>query len=131
MVVVVKAKKPKPKPPIPSDLEEFQALYGADWLQIVKHPAFIAAAQLLNIRKLKGITNLSDAQIAENGKEILSDLRGHLKHEDDLFTLHAQKDFKPLTEEETQYISPEKAVELDAQIEQWREQQRRQHYGAT
>ncbi len=129
--MVVKKGKPKPKPPVPSDLEEFQALYGAEWLNIVKHPAFIAAAQLLNIRKLKGITTLSDNQIEQNGREILSDLRGHLKHEDDLFSLHAQKDFKTPIEEDGRYISPEEAIEIDAQIEKFREQRKKQHYAAT
>ena len=129
--MAVKAKKAKPKPPIPSDLEEFQALYGAEWLNIVRNPAFIAAAQLLNIRKLKSITTLSDQQIEQNGREILSDLRGHLKHEDDLFTLQDKKDFKTPIEEEVGYLSPEQAVELEDKINQFREQNRKNHYSAT
>ena len=127
----MKAKKPKSKPPVPSDLEEFQALYGAEWLNIVRNPAFIAAAQLLNIRKLKSITNLSDDQIERNGREILSDLRGHLKHEDDLFTLQDQKDFKTPMEEESQYLSPEQAIELESQIEKFRQQNKKEYYSAT
>ena len=129
--MAVKAKKAKPKPPIPSDLEEFQALYGAEWLNIVRNPAFIAAAQLLNIRKLKSITTLSDQQIEQNGREILSDLRGHLKHEDDLFTLQDKKDFKTPIEEEGRYISPEEAIEIDAAIDKFREQRKKTHYAAT
>ncbi len=131
MVVVVKAKKPKPKPPIPSDLEEFQALYGSDWLNIVRNPAFIAAAQLLNIRKLKSITNLSDDQIERSGKEILADLRGHLKHEDDLFTLQDQKDIRTPIEEEMVYLSPEQQVEQEELLSKFRDQRRKQHYAAT
>ncbi len=129
--MVVKAKKPKPKPPIPSDLEEFQALYGADWLNIVRNPAFIAAAQLLNIRKLKGITNLSPEQIKENGCEILANLVGHLKHEDDLFTMQDQKDVRAPIEEEMVYLSPEQQVEQEELLSKFRDQRRKQHYAAT
>ena len=129
--MVVKAKKAKLKPPVPSDLEEFQALYGAEWLNIVRNPAFIAAAQLLNIRKLKGITNLTPDQIEKNGREILSNLVGHLQHEDDLFTIHAQKEIKAPIEDEGRYISPEEAMELDAAIDKFREQRKKTHYAAT
>ncbi len=122
--MAVKAKKPKPKPPIPSDLEEFQALYGADWLNIVRNPAFIAAAQLLNIRKLKGITNLSSEQIKENGCEILANLVGHLKHEDDLFTLQNQRENILPVDEQLQYLSPEEVMEQEALMEKFREQRK-------
>ncbi len=127
----MKAKKPKPKPPIPSDLEEFQALYGADWIRISQSPAFLAASLLLNTRKLKGITNLSPEQIEKNGREILANLVGHLQHEDDLFTLHQQKDFKTPIEEEMVYLSPEQQVEQEELISKFRDQQRKQHYSAT
>lgn len=133
-----KKKEVKPKPqiskeiiPIPSDLEEFQGTYGGDWIQIVRSPAFIAATQLLNIRKLKSITNLSDDQIEKNGREILSDLRGHLQHEDDLFTLHDKREFKFPLEEETEYMSPEQAAEFQQQIEKFREQHKKTYYAAT
>ncbi len=122
--------KPKTPTPIPTDLEEFQSQYGGDWLQITRHPAFIAGTQLLNIRKLKSVTNLSDEQIEKNGREILADLRGHMKHEDDLFTLHNQTDFKLPAEELDEYISPEQAEMLRNQIDRFREKQKESHYHA-
>ena len=126
-----KKREVKPKPPtqIPSDLEEFQATYGGDWLNIIRHPAFIAGTQLLNVRKLKTITTLSDDQIEKNGREILSDLRGHLQHEDDLFTLRTRTDFKLPVEEPDEYLSPEEAAQLEAQIDQFRQRRKEtQHH---
>ena len=126
------AKKRKPLIPtqIPSDLEEFQSQYGGDWLNITRSPAFIAGTQLLNIRKLKSVTNLSDDQIRENGREILADLRGHMKHEDDLFTLHNATDFKLPPEEIDDYISPEEAEMLRGQIDKFREDRKKSQYHA-
>ncbi len=124
-------KRAKPLTPtqIPSDLEEFQSQYGGDWLNITRSPAFIAGTQLLNIRKLKSVTNLSDEQIEKNGREILADLRGHMKHEDDLFSLHNQTDFTLPVEEADEYISPEEAEMLRTQIDKFRENQKKAHYG--
>jgi hypothetical protein len=126
---VKKKKEPKAPVPIPSDLEEFQSQYGNEWLQITRHPAFIAGTQLLNIRKLKEITTLSDDQIERNGREILASLRGHLQHEDDLFTLHSKSEFKLPTDDQEEYLSPEEAAEHEALIERFREKRKRDHYG--
>ncbi len=123
-------KKPLTPTQIPSDLEEFQSQYGGDWLQITRHPAFIAGTQLLNIRKLKSVTNLSDEQIEKNGREILADLRGHMKHEDDLFTLHTQTESALPIEEQDYYISPEEAAQLEAQVEQFRIKRKENQYHA-
>ncbi len=122
--------KPKTPTPIPTDLEEFQSQYGGDWIQITRHPAFIAGTQLLNIRKLKSVTNLSDEQIEKNGREILADLRGHMKHEDDLFTLHTQSETSFPVEEQDYYISPEEAAVLEAQVEQFRIKRKENHHHA-
>lgn len=124
----MKKKTAKPKPPIPTDLEEFQSQYGAEWSQIVRSPAFIAGTQLLNIRKLKSITGISDEQIEKNGREILADLRGHLKHEDDLFSLHTQSEFAMPTEETDEYMSPEQASEMEALVNRFKEQGKKNHY---
>ena len=129
--MVVKKLKPKPKPRVPSDLEEFQALYGSDWAQFVRGPAFIAAMQILNVRKLKSITTLSPEQIEKNGREILSDLVGHLKHEEDLFTLQDQKENKSPIEDEMVYLSPEEQMEQEALIAKFKEQRKRTHYAAN
>jgi hypothetical protein len=128
MVGRMAKKQPKPKTPIPTDLEEFQSQYGGDWLKITQHPAFIAGTQLLNIRKLKSVTSLSDEQIEKNGREILADLRGHMKHEDDLFTLHTQSESAIPVEEQEFYVSPEEAAQLEAQVDKFRENRKKQYY---
>ncbi len=122
--------KSKTPVPIPTDLEEFQSQYGQDWLQIIKHPAFIAGMQFLNVRKLREVTSLSDEQIEKNGREILSSLRGQLKHEDDLFTLHAQTESVIPVEEQDFYISPEEAAQLEAQVDQFKIKRKEAHYHA-
>lgn len=124
-------KTPKQKPPVPSDLEEFQAAYGSEWEQIKRTPAFMSAMQVLNVRKLNYITALSDAQIEGNGKEILADLRGHLKHENDLFTLNDQKETVFPSEEDLVYVSPEEAEEHQKLAEKFAAQRKREHYGAV
>ncbi len=125
-------KKPKSLTPtqIPSDLEEFQSQYGGDWLNITRHPAFIAGTQLLNIRKLKFITGLSDDQIKENGAQILAGLRDHLQLEENLFTLHTATDFKMPVEDVDEYISPEEAEILRSQVDQFRERRKEAHHHA-
>src|SRR3954469_21160811 len=97
---------PKPVAPTtpPSDFEEFQRAYGDEWIRTIKSPAFRAAFQLLNVRKLDAITALSNEQIEKNGREILSDLRGHLQLENDIFGLHEAKDFKFPYEEVEDYF---------------------------
>lgn len=113
----------------PTDFEEFQRAYGDEWLRTIQSPGFRAAMQLLNIRKLESITNLSNEQIEKNGREILSDLKGHLQHENDLLTLHEKRDFKTPFEEEEEYFPPEQIVEIEELKAKLREQQRRAQYG--
>ena len=127
----MKAKKPKTINPIPADLDEFQVQYGAEWLSITKSPAFLAGMQLLNVRKLKGLTALTDEQIEKNGREILSDLRGHLQHEEDLLTLHDKREFRFPVEEETEYLSPEAAAEMERTRDNLIQEQRKRRYHAT
>ncbi len=121
----------KPKPPIPSDVEEFQAQYGPDWVQIIRNPAFVAAMQLLNIRKLKTLTNLSAMEIEKNGRELLSNLVGQLQHEDDLFTLHAKTEGEFPAEEDLVYMSPEEAEEHQKLAAKFAEDRKKKHYGVT
>ncbi len=130
MVGRMAKKKSKPLTPtqIPSDLEEFQSQYGQDWLNIKRHPAFIAGTQLLNIRVLKEITNLSDDEISKNGGLILARLIGQLKHEDDLFSLDSMTDFKMPVEDVDEYISPEEAEILRSKVDEFREQRKKNHY---
>jgi len=132
MVGRMAKKQSKPKTPaqVPTDLEEFQAQYGGDWLKITQHPAFMAGMQLLNVRKFKGITFLSNEEIDKHSREILSNLIGHLKHEEDLFTLHEAKEEQIIPNEEFDYLSPEQAGELEAFSAKLREQQKRERYHA-
>ena len=132
MVGRMAKKQSKPKTPaqVPTDLEEFQSQYGSDWLKITQHPAFMAGMQLLNVRKFKGITFLSNEEIDKHSREILSNLIGHLKHEEDLFTLHEKQEEQIIPNEEFDYLSPEQAGELEAFSAKLREQQKRERYHA-
>ncbi len=125
---MARKKVAKSKPPIPNDVEEFQAQYGSDWQQIVRNPAFVAAMQLLNIRKLKTLTNLSPMEIERNGRELLSNLVGQLQHEDDLFTLHAMREGEFPAEEEMIYMSPEEAEEHQKLAAKFAEERRKEHF---
>ncbi len=130
MVGRMAKKQSKPKSPVqvPTDLEEFQSQYGGDWLKITQHPAFMAGMQLLNVRKFKGITFLSKEEIEKYSREILSDLIGHLKHEEDLFTLHEKQEEQIIPNEDFDYISPERASEIHQILEKASEQQKRERY---
>src|SRR5882724_6579863 len=75
-------------------IEEFQKECGEEWSKIVHSKAFTAAMVLLSAEKTNAIVQLSDEHIEKNGREILADLRGHLKHENDLFTLPVRKTFQ-------------------------------------
>ncbi len=123
-----KTLKPKTPTPIPTDLEEFQSQYGGDWLKITQHPAFMAGMQLLNVRKFKGITFLSNEEIEKHSREILSNLIGHLKHEEDLFTLHERQEEQIIPNEDFDYISPERASEIQQILDKASEQQKRERY---
>ena len=111
-----------------SDLEDFQAQFGADFKKLTEHPAFQAAMQLLNIRKLEKVTNLQDSDIEKNGREILADLRGHLQHENDLVSLPEKKEFKLPFDEPDVYLSPEQVAEAEQLMDKFREQTKRQRY---
>ncbi len=125
-----KQSKPKTPAPVPTDLEEFQAQYGPDWAKITQHPAFMAGMQLLNVRKFKGITFLSNEEIDKHSREILSNLIGHLKHEEDLFTLHEAKEEQIIPNEDFDYMSPEQAAETQQLLERFSEQRKKDRYHA-
>lgn len=76
-----------------SDLTDFQKIHGANWATIVQSPAFGAAFSIANIEKLQMVAALTDEEINTNGKIILADLRGHLKYETALISLHERKEF--------------------------------------
>jgi hypothetical protein len=128
----MKRKKSEPKlvpsqarpiiPPTPSSLQEFQQVFGGEWIRIIQHPAFRSATLLLNVRKLEGITNLTNDQIESHGKEILADLRGHLQLENSLMSLHEMQDFKLPLEEPDIYVSPEEQGTMGLALEKFREQ---------
>jgi hypothetical protein len=87
--------------------EEFQKKYGPDYAKTIHEPAFTDAMLLLNLEKLDRIVNLSDEEIEKHSREILSDLRGHLKHELDLMMLHERRTFDPAGLPTETYEPPE------------------------
>ncbi len=76
-----------------SPVQEFQKQHGAAFVKIVTSPAFNAAMLLLNLEKMQKITALTPEDIKTHGPEILADLCGHLKHENDLMALYERKTF--------------------------------------
>ena len=114
--------------PVTTDLQDFQKAYGAQWLIIVQSTPFREAMYLLNKTKLASVTNLSDDHIERNGREILADLRGHLKHEDDLLTLHSRTE-ELVTEEVEEYVSPTEIAEHELVREKHRQQNQKERYG--
>ena len=126
-----KSVKRQPQPmasPAVTDLQEFQKAYGAALLQITQSTPFREAMYLLNKAKLASITGLTNEHIERNGREILADLRGHLKHEDDLMSLPTRSD--ELTEEVVEeYLSPTQAAEFEMMKEKFRTENQQQRYG--
>ena len=125
----VKRSSPQPtSAPASTDLQEFQKAYGAALLQITQSTPFREAMYLLNKAKLASITGLTDEHIEKNGREILADLRGHLKHEDDLMSLPTRTEEFP-TEEAEEYWSPTQTAEFQMMREKFREQNEKSRYG--
>src|SRR5262249_991751 len=108
--------------------EEFQGAYGESWHAITQMPAFRAGLQLLNVRTLDQITSLSNEDIEKHGLLILSNLIGLLKHENDMFNLHAEKTFKFPSDDEIRYMSPEEQAEHEMIAEKFREEGKRKRY---
>ncbi len=130
-------KKASPKPSasqstpshVLTDLQEFQKVYGAQWLAVTQSAAFREAMFLLNKKKLSRLTSLTDEQIEKNGREILADLRGHLQHEDDLLTLHViTEEFAG--DEGEEYYSPQQVAELEMLREQFKKSNQQSRYHA-
>lgn len=74
-------------------LEVFQKQHGQDWAKITRSPCFEAAMQLLNVEKVSDIAAMDDETMSKYGLQVLADLRGHLKHERALLTLHEERKF--------------------------------------
>jgi hypothetical protein len=125
----VKQKQSASPSPSTTDLQDFQKAYGAQWLQIIQSTPFREAMYLLNKRKTSGLTNLTPEQIEKNGREVLANFVGHLQHEDDLMTLHAQTD-ELATEEVDEYWSPTQAAEFEMMKEKFRTENQQQRYHA-
>jgi hypothetical protein len=56
-------------------------------------------------------------------------LIGQLKHENQMFGLHKEKEFKFPLEEDDEYFSPEQVAEMEAIKSKFREQARKSRYG--
>lgn len=121
----------KKKEPIPAttDLQLFQEQYGADWQRLLETPAFRAGLSLLNTRKLDQIASLPPEDVQNHSVAILAELIGQLKHENQMFNLHKEKEYKLPLEEEDEYFSPEQVAEMEATKAKFREQARKQRYG--
>lgn len=113
-----------------TDLEEFQQIYGGEWLRIVQSAPFRAGLLFLNIRKLEAITTLSNRDIETSGREILSDLRGHMILENDLMRLHVMQESVLPTEEPEEYFSPTQLAELEMIKERFREETKKTRHHA-
>jgi hypothetical protein len=124
----MKKKTEKPVPKQINDLEEFQAAYGEQWMNITRMPVFRAGLQLLNVRKLNEITSLSNEEIEKHAAIILSELLGLLRHENAIFGLHEEKTFKFPLEDDEEYFSPEQVAQLEQQKAKFREQAQKQRY---
>lgn len=115
--------------PAGNNLKQFQAKYATVWKSIVDSPAYQAGVQFLRNKKLNEVSLLSEEEIEKHGKEYLSDLRGFLRHENDMAALHEMTDFNIPMEEVEEYISPEEEAS-HAQIRaEFQEQSKRQRYG--
>jgi hypothetical protein len=90
-------------------VEEFQKKYAGDYAKAIHEPSVMDGLMLLNLEKLDRIVNLSDEEIEKHSREILSDLRGHLKHELDLMMLHERRTFDPAEIPTETYDPPEPA----------------------
>lgn len=108
-----------------SSLKDFQAAHGAAWSHLLGDPAFGAALALANQEKIQTILILSDDEIATRATVILADLRGHLRYEAGLLSLHEKKElvFQQLDHEEY----PDPILEAAEQAEQEQEQGGEQH----
>jgi hypothetical protein len=90
-----------------SRIEEFQKKHAGDYAKAIHEPSVMDGLLLLNLDKLDRIVNLSDEEIEKHSREILSDLRGHLKHELDLMMLHERRTFDPAGLPSETYEPPE------------------------
>lgn len=125
------AAKSQPQPakfsPRLTDLQEFQKAYGPQWLSIVRSEACREGMFLLNRSKLDLITNLSNEDIEKHSREILSDLRGHLKHEMDMVTLHTREEALP-GEETEDYFSPDQIAKIEMMRDEFRKNNQQSRY---
>lgn len=114
--------------PAGKDLKQFQAKYATVWKTIVDSPAYQAGIQFLRNKKLNEVSLLSEEEIEKHGKEYLSDLRGFLRHENDMALLHDMTDFTIPMEVEDEYLSPEQEAEQEQLRSKFREETRKSRY---
>ena len=114
--------------PAGKDLKQFQAKYGSQWKKILDSPVYQAGTQFLRNRALERLALLSESEIEKNSREYIGELRGILRHEADMATLHEMTEFTIPFEEETEYISPEQEAEQDKLRAKFREENRKERY---
>ena len=115
--------------PAGKDLKQFQAKYASQWKKIVDSPVYQAGVQFIRNRALERVSLLSEDEIEKHSREHIAELRGILRHENDMGTLHEMTDFTIPFEEETEYISPEQEVEQEQLQSKFREETKKQRYG--
>ena len=115
--------------PAGKDLKQFQAKYASQWKKIVDSPVYQAGVQFIRNRALERVSLLSEDQIEKHGREHLTELRGILRHENDMGTLHEMTDFTIPFEESDEYMSPEQEVEMQELQKKFRQETKKQRYG--
>jgi hypothetical protein len=115
--------------PAGKDLKQFQAKYASTWKTIVDSPAWLAGAQFIRNRALEKIALLSDDDIEKHGREHLAELRGILRHENDMESLYEMTDFTlPFEDTETVYRSPEQVAEMQMLEAKFQAETKKQRY---
>jgi hypothetical protein len=114
--------------PAGKDLKQFQAKYASQWKKIVDSAPYQAGTQFIRNRALERVSLLSEDEIEKHSREHLAELRGILRHENDMGTLHEMTDFTIPFEESDEYISPEQEVEMQELQKKFREQTKKERY---
>lgn len=95
---------------------DFLKANGGEWVSIIQSRSFMDGMTLLSLERLEKIRSLSNQEIKDDAVIILSELRGALQHEADLFNLA-----QPPEEQAEDPTAPEY---VDSIQENWEERQR-------
>lgn len=110
------------------NLKQFQAKHARAWKRILDSPVYQAGTQFLRNRALEKVALLSEEEIEKHSREHLAELRGILRHENDLESLPDMTDFTIPFEEPEVPMAPEQVVEIEHQIEAFQQQNQKSRY---